>query len=213
MKPQSQSRLLVPGAAGALEVVINPLGETPRGLALLAHPHPLHGGALDNKVVQTLAKACFGLGYVPVRMNFRGVGASEGEHSQGEGETQDWLTVLQAMRERYGELPVLLGGFSFGAFVQSKVARILTGRGDPPLCIVFVAPAVGRFPVEPVSVDTLVIHGDQDDVVALADVLAWARPQQLPVTVLPGSGHFFHGYLLRLQQVVTRYCATIGSIR
>jgi uncharacterized protein len=214
LKPQSQSRLLVPGTAGALEVVINePEDGARRGVALIAHPHPLYGGTLDNKVVQTLAKALFALGYIAVRMNFRGVGASEGEHDNGDGETQDWLTVLQAMRERYGALPLLVAGFSFGAFVQSRLARILSEQGEPPLCSVLVAPAVGRFAVEPATPDTLVIHGDEDDVVALADVLAWARPQQLPVTILPGAGHFFHGYLPTLQQVVTRYCGAIGSVR
>lgn len=209
MKAQSQLRLLLQGAAGALEVVINEAPPPHAGLALVAHPHPLYGGTLDNKVVQTLAKAFFALGYVAVRMNFRGVGASAGEHDNGVGETQDWLMVLEQMRERYGSLAVALAGFSFGAFVQSRVAKHLIERGEEPLCMVLVAPAVGRFAVEPVSVDTLVIHGDEDDVVPLAEVLAWARPQQLPVTVLPGTGHFFHGYLPRLQHVVTRFCASI----
>jgi len=117
------------------------------------------------------------------------------------------------MRSRYGALPVLLAGFSFGAYVQSRVARALGERGEPPAALLLIAPAVGRFPVEPVSTETLVIHGDADDVVALADVLAWARPQQQPVTVLPGAGHFFHGYLPKLQQVVTRFCSPIGTPR
>jgi alpha/beta superfamily hydrolase len=211
LKPQSQVRLLLEGDAGTLEVVINETPEPRRGIALVAHPHPLHGGTLDNKVVQTLAKSFFGLGYVAVRMNFRGVGASAGEYDRGEGETQDWLTVLQAMRARYGALPVVLAGFSFGAFVQSRVARALSERDERPKAAVLVAPAVGHFVVEPVLTETLVIHGDEDDVVALADVLGWARPQQLPVTVLPGTGHFFHGYLPKLQHVVTRFCASLGD--
>lgn len=209
MKPQSQIRLLLEGEAGALEVLINEVPEPRRGIALIAHPHPLHGGTLDNKVVQTLAKSFFAVGYVAVRMNFRGVGASGGAFDRGEGETQDWLKVLQAMRERYAGLPVVLAGFSFGAFVQSRVARVLSERGAPPLATVLVAPAVGHFAVETVIGETLVVHGDEDDVVTLSDVLAWARPQQLPVTVLPGTGHFFHGYLPKLQQVVTRFCASI----
>jgi uncharacterized protein len=212
LKAQSQTRLLLQGAAGALEIVVNEPSPPHTRLALIAHPHPLHGGTLDNKVVQTLAKTFYALGYVVVRMNFRGVGASEGEHDNGVGETQDWLLVLAHMRERYGKLPVALAGFSFGAFVQSRVARHLAQQGDAPFCMVLVAPAVGRFTVEPVAaVDTLVVHGDEDDVVALSDVLAWARPQQLPVTVLPGTGHFFHGYLTKLQDVVTRYGASLQT--
>ncbi len=213
MKPLAAVRLLIEGPAGALEVVINEVSQVARGMALIAHPHPLYGGTLDNKVVQTLAKSCVALGYIAVRMNFRGVGASAGQHDHGEGETQDWLSVLEAMRSRYGALPVLLAGFSFGAYVQSRVARVLGERGEQPVAVVLVAPAVGRFPVEPLSADTLVVHGDEDDVVALADVLAWARPQQLPVTILPGAGHFFHGYLPKLQQVVARFCSPIGNPR
>ena len=213
MKPDAAVRLLIEGPAGALEVVINEVPQIARGMALIAHPHPLYGGTLDNKVVQTLAKSCVALGYIAVRMNFRGVGASAGQHDHGEGETQDWLTVLEAMCSRYGALPVLLAGFSFGAYVQSRVARVLGERGEQPVAVVLVAPAVGRFPVEPMSADTLVVHGDEDDVVALAEVLAWARPQQLPVTILPGAGHFFHGYLPKLQQVVTRFCSPIGNPR
>ncbi len=212
MRSQSQIRLLLKGAAGALEVVVNEsMSSEPRALALVAHPHPLYGGTLDNKVVQTLAKTFFALGQTVVRMNFRGVGASEGEHDQGRGETEDWLLVLEQMRSRYGKLPVVLAGFSFGGFVQSRVAKHLVDNSEPPQCIVLVAPAVGRFAVDAVSVDTLVVHGDEDDVVPLSDVLAWARPQQLPVTVLPGTGHFFHGYLTKLQEVVTRFCAPIRA--
>jgi alpha/beta superfamily hydrolase len=213
LKPQSQVRLLLEGDAGALEVLINEAPAPRRGIALVAHPHPLHGGTLDNKVVQTLAKSFFALGYIAVRMNFRGVGASAGQFDRGEGETQDWLKVLQAMRGRYGELPILLAGFSFGAFVQSRVARVLSERGEPPVATVLVAPAVGHFAVEPVSVETLVVHGDEDDVVTLSDVLGWARPQQLPVIVLPGTGHFFHGYLPKLQQVVMRFCASVAAAK
>lgn len=212
MKPHTQSRLLLDGEAGRLEVVLNEPA-APRGIGLVAHPHPLFGGTLDNKVAQTLAKSVFALDLIAVRMNFRGVGASEGEHDEGRGETHDWLTVLDAMRSRHGEQPILLAGFSFGAFVQSRVARILIERGQAPMGLVLIAPAVGRFAVEPVDIETLVVHGDEDDVVPMADVLAWAKPRQLPVTVLPGAGHFFHGYLPTLQRVVTRFGETLSHER
>jgi len=173
--------------------------EAPRGLALIAHPHPQQGGTLDNKVVQTLAKTFFALDYVAVRFNFRGVGQSAGTFDNGEGETEDALAALAFAQSRYAQAgPPALAGFSFGSFVQTRVAqRIAAGR------MVLVGPAVGRFAVEPVPPDTIVIHGEQDDVVQLADVFAWARPQQLPVIVFPGTGHFFHGRLVQLQQVVT----------
>jgi len=193
--------VLLPGPAGNLEVLVNDPGERRRGLALIAHPHPLYGGTLDNKVVQTLAKSFFAQSYVAVRMNFRGVGASEGVFDEGRGETQDWLVVAQAMRARFGELPLALAGFSFGAFVQSRVAEQLR-----PDRLVLVAPAVGRFPVAAVPEHTLVVHGEDDDVVALSDVLNWARPQSLPVVVLPGAGHFFHGRLIELARILQRSC-------
>ena len=207
---------MLDGAAGPLEVVINdPLDEKPgsprRGIALIAHPHPLYGGTLDNKVVQTLAKAFHAQGYLAVRMNFRGVGRSAGTFDEGVGETEDWLIVAEAMLRRFGALPLLLAGFSFGGFVISRVANRLIADRTPPEKVVLVAPAVGRFAVEAVPAGTLVIQGEQDDVVALADVLEWARPQHLPVVVLPGAGHFFHGNLPELQRIVHSSCACAGG--
>jgi len=189
---------VIDGPAGPLEVVVNAPG-SPRGLALIAHPHPQQGGTLDNKVVQTLAKTFFALDHVAVRFNFRGVGQSAGTFDNGEGETEDALAALSFAQSRYAQNdPPALAGFSFGSFVQTRVAqRIAAGR------MVLVGPAVGRFAVQTVPADTIVIHGEEDDVVSLADVFAWARPQQLPVVVFPGTGHFFHGRLLQLQQVVT----------
>ena len=199
MTPRTSERETIDGPAGALEVVVNVPPAPPSGIALVAHPHPLQGGTLDNKVVQTLAKTFFALGYAAVRFNFRGVGVSAGVFDEGRGETDDALAALAHARRRFGEtLPVALAGFSFGAFVQSRVARRIAAER-----LVLVAPAVQRFAVETVPADTIVIHGEQDDVVPLADALAWARPQQLPIVVFPGCGHFFHGRLTQLQRVVS----------
>lgn len=190
------------GAAGNLEVVVNAPAGAPRGLALIAHPHPLYGGTLDNKVVQTLARSFTAQGQVAVRMNFRGVGASDGVYDEGRGETEDWLVVAAAMRARFSELPVTLAGFSFGAFVQTRVAADLEHQR-----LVLVGPAVNRFSVDAVPAGTLVIHGEEDDVVPLAAVLDWARPQSLPIVVVPGTGHFFHGKLVELARIVNHSCA------
>jgi alpha/beta superfamily hydrolase len=199
LTPRTSERETIDGPAGALEIVVNVPPAPPSGIALVAHPHPLQGGTLDNKVVQTLAKTFFALGYVAVRFNFRGVGMSAGVFDEGRGETDDALAALAHARHRFGEaLPVALAGFSFGAFVQSRVAQRIAAER-----LVLVAPAVQRFAVETVPADTIVIHGEQDDVVPLADALAWARPQQLPIVVFPGCGHFFHGRLTQLQRVVS----------
>lgn len=180
-----------------LETVINDPGEKRSGIALIAHPHPLFGGTLENKVVQTVAKAFFELDYCALRPNLRGVGESQGRYDEGKGETQDMLAVAEYAKGQFGDLPLVLAGFSFGAFVQSRVIKHL-----PAEKLVLIAPAVGRFDVGTVPANTLVIHGDQDDVVPLAAVLAWAQPQELRVMVLPGAGHFFHGRLPQLKQIV-----------
>jgi len=190
-------RVLIDGAAGKIETVVDRPSEAARGSALVAHPHPLYGGTLDNKVVQTLAKTFFELGYIALRPNFRGVGASEGEHDEGVGETEDMLRVVAYAKETFGELPLILAGFSFGAAVQTQVARRVT-----PHRVVLVGVAVGRFPSESVPADTIVIHGERDETVPLAKVLDWARPQELPVVVIPGADHFFHLRLSVIKNIV-----------
>jgi len=194
---KGESRKSIAGPAGALELAFNMPEAEPRGIALIAHPHPLQGGTLDNKVAQTLAKSFTALGYAAVRFNFRGAGKSEGSFDEGIGETDDALAALAYARGELGELPVALAGFSFGSYVQTRVAHELAAER-----MVLVGPAVNRFPLEKVPEDTIVIHGEEDDVVPLADVFAWARPQLLPVVVFPGCGHFFHGRLPQLQRTV-----------
>jgi len=190
-------RVFIDGAAGRIETVIErPAGAT-RGAALVAHPHPLYGGTLDNKVVQTLARTFLELGYVALRPNFRGVGASEGVHDEGRGETEDLLRVAAYAKENFGDLPLVLAGFSFGAAVQTQVAQRTS-----PHRVVLVGVAVGRFPSEAVPGDSIVIHGERDETVALAKVLDWARPQELPVVVIPGADHFFHLRLNVIKNIV-----------
>ena len=202
---RGEERTTIAGPAGTLEVALNLPAthpdQEPRGIALIAHPHPQQGGTLDNKVAQTLAKTFVALDYASVRLNFRGVGKSEGAFDDGVGETDDALAALAFARSKFPGLasasPVL-AGFSFGTFVQTRVAQTVT-----PERMVLIAPAVLRFAPPPVPADTIVIHGEEDDIVALGDVLAWARPQHLPILVFPGCGHFFHGRLPQLQRAIT----------
>jgi uncharacterized protein len=171
MPPASLERVLIEGAAGAIEVDLNDPGADRRGSALIAHPNPLQGGTKDNKVVTTLAKTFYNLRYVTARPNFRGVGASAGSHDGGKGEADDLVAVADYLRARFGEGELLLAGFSFGSFVQTRVAKRVSANG-----MVLVGPAVNRFAAENVPPDTLVVHGEHDDVVPLRDVLDWARP-------------------------------------
>ena len=193
--------ILLDGPVGKLEVVINRPDSTPRGIALIAHPHPLYGGTLDNKVAQTLASTFSELDCIALRMNFRGVGASEGKHDEGRGETDDFLFLADYAKREFGELPIFLAGFSFGGFVQTKVATQLAIRQ-----MVLIAPAAGRFDVAEVKPDTLVIHGELDDTVPLKAILDWARPQNLPIVVIPGADHFFHKRLHLIKQLVVQAC-------
>jgi hypothetical protein len=182
-------------------VVDEPEGRTPhgasiasRGVALVAHPHPLFGGTLDNKVAQSLARAFVELGYTVWRPNFRGVGASEGTHDEGRGEVEDLAAVLEHAN---ADQPVL-AGFSFGAAVQTRLAQIVK-----PERMALVAVAVKHLEAMPVPADTILIHGEEDTTVPLSDVLAWARPQDLPVVVVPGADHFFHRRLAVLRAIIT----------
>ncbi|WP_457356200.1 alpha/beta hydrolase [Roseateles sp. P5_D6] len=203
MNSQTEKRL-VPGPAGQIEVAIDlppgsNSGTPPPGTALICHPNPTQGGTMDNKVVQTLARAFIQLGWRAVRFNFRGIGQSAGGWDEGRGEVDDALAVLDAVRAP-GEA-LILSGFSFGGYVASRAAQRLA---EPARRLVLVGPATSRFDTAPVPADTVVIHGEVDDVVPLAAVLDWARPQSLPVTVVPGVGHFFHGQLPLLKSLVVR---------
>ena len=192
-------RFEIEGPAGKIEVCIGDPGKAKRGIALVAHPHPLYGGTMENKVVQTLAKSFIELGYVAVRFNFRGVGKSGGTYDEGRGETEDALALLEYMKKREGDLPLALSGFSFGGYVQARVAQI----ADPER-IALVAPAVGKYDFPEVKRGALLIHGDEDDVIPLKSLLEWAKPQNHAVVVLPGAGHFFHGRLTQIKEIVTR---------
>lgn len=195
----SQRSIIFAGAAGQLEGVLHLPDDAPRAVAVVAHPLPTMGGTMDNKVVITLAKTFVELGFAALRFNFRGVGASDGEFDSGNGEVEDVLSAVRHARAEFGHLPLILSGFSFGGYVQARAAQHLHPQAHK---LVLVAPAVGRFAMPHVPHNTLLLHGEHDEVIPLADALDWARPQHLPVVVLPEAGHFFHGRLNQLKQIV-----------
>ena len=218
--PAAVERIRVAGAAGDIEVAAS-IPEAPRALAVIAHPHPLYGGTMDNKVVTTVAKAFAERGAAAFRLNFRGVGATAGTHDEGRGETEDCLAVIAHARATIGDhLPVWLAGFSFGGAVAVRASartdfqhlvlvapafRRLTGEGlgappdprDPELG------AEGRH----THANTLIVHGDRDETVLLQDSIAWATPRDVPIVVVPGADHFFHRKLHIVRDAVGRWVA------
>ena len=194
-------RQLLAGPAGHLECSLDaPAGGLqPLGVAVICHPHPQHGGTMDNKVVQTMARALLQLGWRTVRFNYRGVGASQGAWDEGRGEVDDALAVIEASRDP--SVPFMLGGFSFGAFVAAQAATLLPTQAKPER-LLLVGPSTQRQRMADVPSGSIVIHGESDEVVPLSATLDWARPQHLPVIVFPGVGHFFHGQLALLKTVL-----------
>ncbi len=190
------------GAAGHIECALDLPDGAPLGIAIVAHPHPLYGGTMDNKVVQTLDRTFVSLGYATARLNFRGVGRSQGTHDEGRGEADDMALLLDYLQQQYPGLPVVLSGFSFGTYVIGQLQDRLQATGNPPARMVLVSVTAGKWDVPQVPRNTLVIHGERDDLIRLSDVLDWARPQDLAVFVIPGGDHLFNGKLHHLRNII-----------
>ncbi len=212
-RPPHPERLLLAGPAGTLEALLEePDGAARSSFGVICHPHPLHGGTLDNKVVHTLARALHDLGVPTLRFNFRGVGASEGAFANGVGETSDALAAVTWGRMHWPAAEPWLLGFSFGAAVAIRAAVEAGARR-----LVTVAPAIDRvatgraMPVCP----WLLIQGDADDVIDPGAVLDWATglTPAPEVLVLRGAGHFFHGRLPELREAVVRFGKESGAQR
>jgi len=195
-------KLRIPVPAGRLETVIDDPETERRGLLLVAHPHPLHGGSLDNKVVTTLAKAANEAGWISVRPNFRGVGMSDGAFDAGDGETDDLEAVVRFVENSYPGLPWALAGFSFGAFVPHRLRQRVDARR-----LILVAPAVTMYEFDPVPEDTVVIFGDADELIPPVAIQHWAQQQGIATRVIPDAGHFFHGKLKELKQAFEDACS------
>ena len=202
-------RFVLDGPAGGMEILLEQPAGPVTGIAFIAHPHPLYGGTLDNKVAATLARTFLAMGWVAVRPNFRGVGGSAGGHDNGRGETTDFLFLVDALPRLRPLLPVsaqalrvALAGFSFGSFVVANVARELALQGRAAHALVLVGAAAGKWPMPAVDPATLVIHGEADETIPLAAVLAWAGGCGVPVVVVPGADHFFHRRLTIIKRLV-----------
>ena len=197
-----RAKLRIRSAIGHVETLLNDPGDSRRGLAFIAHPHPLHGGTMDNKVVQSIAQICHDQDYVAVRPNFRGVGSSDGEYTGGLGETEDMLAVIHFVRSHYAaDLPIILAGFSFGSYVQHCVAQQIAVHK-----LILIAPAVNLYEFGAVPANTTIIHGEDDEIVPFAAAQSWAYQHQIGFKAIASAGHFFHGKLAELKTVVLSAC-------
>ena len=217
--PASIERILVDGGVGRIELALDWPVSALQGIAYIGHPHPLYGGTLDNKVVATIARTFAGLGWLAVRLNFRGVGASIGTHDEGSGETEDFLHLIDAVPQLPAvtprlpaQLPIAIAGFSFGSFVAARAAQRLAASSRAVKYMVLIGAAAGKWPMPNVAREALVIHGELDETIPLADVLDWARPQDLPVVVVPGADHFFHRRLGLLKRLISVHILGMPAI-
>ena len=196
----------MPGPAGVLEALLECSADgVPAGIAVVCHPHPLHGGTMQNKVAHTLSRSYLGLGFAALRFNFRGVGKSQGEFDEGNGEVEDVLAAVEWARSEYPHGPLWLAGFSFGAAMAVRAAVACDPSG-----LVSVAPAISRFandlPRQP-SCPWLIVQGDQDELVDIDETVAWVNslapgPQ---LDVFADTEHFFHGKLVQLRNAVEEF--------
>lgn len=217
--PASIERILVDGGVGRIELALDWPVSALQGIAYIGHPHPLYGGTLDNKVVATIARTFAGLGWLAVRLNFRGVGASIGTHDEGSGETEDFLHLIDSVPQLPAvtprlpaQLPIAIAGFSFGSFVAARAAQRLAASRRAVKYMVLIGAAAGKWPMPNVAREALVIHGELDETIPLADVLDWARPQDLPIVVIPGADHFFHRRLGLLKRLISVHILGMPAI-
>lgn len=203
------------GVVGTIDCVLDLPMEAPAGWALVLHPHPLHGGARDNKIVTTIARACVQHGLAALRPNFRGVGGSAGEFDAAVGETADMIQLVQQFKQAYPEAAAgkwVLAGFSFGTSVAAQLYSELAEQSQPvPDALLLVGSAVERFKFRDIAIpdDTFLAHGESDEVVPLTEAMDFARGRGLPMVVIPEASHFFHGKLVVLKQLLLQRLASL----
>ena len=203
---QSAENLFLDGPVGRLEALLElQKDSTPIGIAVVCHPHPLHGGTMQNKVAHTLARAFVRLEFAALRFNFRGTGKSEGDYGEGDGELLDALAAVQWMRDRYPGLPFWLSGFSFGAAIAIRAAI-----ETEPAGLISVAPAASRFATDmdlQPSCPWLIVHADQDELIDIDESVEWVNQLDVgpELIVFPDTTHFFHGKLVLLRQAVEEF--------
>jgi uncharacterized protein len=205
--PEQSAHLLIPGPVGQLEALANRSAQNPQKIvAVICHPNPLHEGSMHNKVVTTIFKALDKLGIATVRFNYRGVGESEGEYGDVLGEQDDLRAVIDWVQQALPDYQLWLAGFSFGAFISASVCH----ERDDVRQLISIAPAVNMHEFEflqNIQCPWLVVQGEQDEIVPAQEVVAFAKHPPSPLTfkLIPNVGHFFHGHLIELRELLIEY--------
>lgn len=219
--PGTVNEIELPGPAGRLQALLGAPRGTVRGIAVVCHPHPLYGGTMTNKVAYTLASCALKSGMMALRFNFRGVDGSEGHYDGARGEVEDTLAAVEWMRRQFPDQPLLLAGFSFGAYVALKSA----GSAQPSWLVTASLPlgrirgSFGEDKNEPLpgrpDCPWLTVHSRDDEVVEYADTQRHLQHYQPPpqMETLDGAGHFYHGRLGDLQRVVLPFLQAQGAGR
>ena len=204
---QRRQRQLLPGPMGNIETLYATPESSKPYIAIICHPHPLHGGTMTNKVVTTLAKTLDTFGAITLRFNYRGVGASEGSYDQAIGEYDDLIAMRDWLQQQHPDNQLILAGFSFGSFLVAKAAQVCQ-----PATLITVAPAIkrqayGTYPDYPGP--WCLIQGEQDELTEASAVYDWAQQHPHPPSVIriPDASHFFHGKLSDIETHLGAYLA------
>lgn len=200
---QRSEKTTIPGPAGALEALLAlPANNSSNLVAIICHPHPLHGGSMTNKVITTVAKACDELNMITIRFNYRGVAGSEGEYDNAIGEVEDLLAVHKWAQNRFPNAQYILAGFSFGSYICCAAAPTIN-----PKALITIAPAIVRQSYDNVSSfsgNWWLIQGELDELTDATVVFEWFEQHASGNNIIKiaNASHFFHGCLPQLQQEI-----------
>jgi len=198
------THLQLNGKAGLIEAKTTMPNTAPNGVVIVCHPHPLHGGTMDNKVIYTLTRAFHQVDKCTVRFNFRGVGKSAGTFDDANGETDDLLEIIHWVKTVCPHLPLWLAGFSFGSFVAARAAATIQ-----PERLFSIAPAVTNadfLSLPAIHCPWYIIQGDSDEIVPPEQVYDVVKKLQgnIQLNVIKDCSHFFHGKLIELRELIVQ---------
>ena len=211
---QTIESININGPAGNIEAIYHPGSENSESsdyLLIICHPNSVQGGSMDNKVVTTIQRSAVNIGMAAVRFNFRGVGQSEGQYDNGNGEQQDLLAVINHILAMLPDKKIVVAGFSFGSYVSYQVTK----QREDIAGLLLVAPAIHMWDYgkDDLSIPRLVIHGKDDEIADFQNTVEWIQgfENKPNLILLENTSHFFHGKLLDLKEHTTEFLKNIST--